>query len=101
MLTETSLMYFIHSVIIANMIRAVRKKTCYGGKGVLFLQEDNHSEDQYHCSISFYIHNNLLVFKYFHSNCFSAFAVRGHSGRVVTLSPPTSEAGVRSPHGLK
>ena len=26
---------------------------------------------------------------------------RGHSGRVVTLSPPTSEAGVRSPHGLK
>ena len=26
---------------------------------------------------------------------------RGHGGRVVTLSPPTSEAGVRSPHGLK
>ena len=25
----------------------------------------------------------------------------GHGGRVVTLSPPTSEAGVRSPHGLK
>ena len=27
--------------------------------------------------------------------------LRGHGGRVVTLSPPTSEAGVRSPHGLK
>ena len=27
--------------------------------------------------------------------------VRGHGGRVVTLSPPTSEAGVRSQHGLK
>ena len=27
--------------------------------------------------------------------------IRGHGGRVVTLSPPTSEAGVRSPHGLK
>ena len=26
---------------------------------------------------------------------------RGHGGRVVTLSPPTSEAGVRSRHGLK
>ena len=25
----------------------------------------------------------------------------GHGGRVVTLSPPTSEPGVRSPHGLK
>ena len=25
----------------------------------------------------------------------------GHGGRVVTLSPPTSEAGVQSPHGLK
>ena len=25
----------------------------------------------------------------------------GHSGRVATLSPPTSEAGVRSPHELK
>ena len=25
----------------------------------------------------------------------------GHGGRVVTLSPPTSEAGVRSQHGLK
>ena len=25
----------------------------------------------------------------------------GHGGRVVTLSPPTSEAGVRYPHGLK
>ena len=23
--------------------------------------------------------------------------IRGHGGRVVTLSPPTSEAGVRSP----
>ena len=27
--------------------------------------------------------------------------IGGHGGRVVTLSPPTSEAGVRSPHGLK
>ena len=26
---------------------------------------------------------------------------RGHGGRVVTLSPPTSEAGDRSPYGLK
>ena len=25
----------------------------------------------------------------------------GHGGRVVRLSPPTSEVGVRSPHGLK
>ena len=28
---------------------------------------------------------------------FSEVATRGHGGRVVTLSPPTSEAGVRSP----
>ena len=27
--------------------------------------------------------------------------MRGHGGRVVTLSPPTSEAGVRSLHRLK
>ena len=27
--------------------------------------------------------------------------IGGHGGRVVTLSPPTSESGVRSPHGLK
>ena len=25
------------------------------------------------------------------------YRIRGHGGRVVTLSPPTSEAGVRSP----
>ena len=31
----------------------------------------------------------------------SSIRKRGHGGRVVTLSPPTSEAGVRSPHGLK
>ena len=30
-------------------------------------------------------------------NNFFYVAFRGHSGRVVTLSPPTSEAGVRSP----
>ena len=56
MLTETSLKYFTHPVTIANMIRAVRKKTCYSGTGVLFLQqEDNLSDVQYHCVISFYI----------------------------------------------
>ena len=27
--------------------------------------------------------------------------IRGHSGRVVTLSPPTSESGFGSRHGLK
>ena len=31
----------------------------------------------------------------------SSIAAGGHGGRVVTLSTPTSEAGVRSPHGLK
>ena len=28
---------------------------------------------------------------------FYLYDIRGHSGRVVTLSPPTSEAGVRFP----
>ena len=32
---------------------------------------------------------------------FSTTAIRGHGGRVVTLSPPTSEARVRSLHSLK
>ena len=38
--------------------------------------------------------HNIFVF-------ISRDGVRGHGGRVVTLSPPTSEAGVRSTHGLK
>ena len=33
--------------------------------------------------------------------CTKTNTVGGHGGRVVTLSPPTSEAGVRSPTGLK
>ena len=37
-----------------------------------------------------------------HTIMVSPFSARGgYGGRVVTLSPPTSEAGVRSSHGLK
>ena len=44
---DLNLRFLESPVIIANMIRAVRKKTCYSGTGVLFLQQDdNLSEDQ-------------------------------------------------------
>ena len=39
------------------------------------------------------------IFKY-RVHC-QPYHYRVHGGRVVTLSPPTSEAGVRSRHGLK
>ena len=39
----------------------------------------------------------LCVFRSYTTHSVSSFNVRGHGGRVVTLLPPTSEAGVRSP----
>ena len=42
------------------------------------------------------------IHSYRYHVCKYIYAIKGgHGGRVVTLSPPTSEAGVRSPHGLK
>ena len=42
-----------------------------------------------------YIYSESTASKY--SRMFSICPLRGHGGRVVTLSPPTSEAGVRFP----
>ena len=43
-------------VIIAKMIGAARKKTCYSGTGIYFLQQDNDlSEDQNLFVILFYV----------------------------------------------
>ena len=42
---------------------------------------------------------NIVTVYWFPVNLYSCIQTftRGHGGRVVTLSPPTSEAGVRSP----